>query len=227
MVLYSHNDINLKKKDEHYILSYKKEPYKHFWNNTISQLEPFHIQTNKDIVNVSFKAYKIEKLSSMLKKNTLTYRHAMLLFLCVGDQLTYLEKDKHSILSYNIDDFIVIHGDSEKYDSIILMLNTDHFFPIQENTIDIKDTFDKNNRFLSPELKKITSLPASVSIKSSYYSLALLIGYCLNVDILNNINQKKMDDFKDDLLLINDTKLYFALLRCLCKDPKDRFFLFI
>tara|TARA_B100001093_G_scaffold258481_1_gene247178 strand:+ start:2035 stop:2718 length:684 start_codon:yes stop_codon:yes gene_type:complete len=227
MVLYSHNDINLKKKDDHYILSYKKDTYKHFWNNTISQLEPFNIQTNKDIVNISFKAYNIEKLSSMLKKNALTYRHAMLLFLCVGDQLTYLEKDKHSILTYNIDDFIVIHSDNEKYDSIILMLNTDHFFPIQENFIDIKDTFDKNNIFLSPELKKIKSLPASVSIKSSYYSLALLIGYCLNVNILNNINEKKIDDFNNDLLLINDTKLYFALLRCLCKDPKDRFFLFI
>ena len=94
---------------------------------------------------------------------------------------------------------------------------------MQENVVEIKDIFDKNNQFLSPELRKITSLPASVSKQSSYYSMALMIGYCLNMDILN----KSINDIEDDLLLINDTKLYFALLRCLCKDSKDRYFLFI
>ena len=50
-----------------------------------------------------------------------------------------------------------------------------------------------------------------------------MIGYCLNMDILNNIENKSINDIEDDLL-INDTKLYFALLRCLCKDSKDRYF---
>ena len=208
MVLYSNNDINLKKHNEHYILTYKNDKFKHFWKNTVSQLEPFDVKTDKDTISVYFNAYSVEKLSSMLKKNTLTYRHAMLLFLCVGDQLTYLEKDNHSILTYNIDDFVVIHGDSDKYDSIVLMLNTDNFCFMQENVVEIKDIFDKNNQFLSPELRKITSLPASVSKQSSYYSMALMIGYCLNMDILNNIENKSINDIEDDLLLINDTKLY-------------------
>ena len=51
-----------------------------------------------------FNAYSVEPLTELLKikKNKLTYRHAMLLFLCIGDQLNYLEKDKYSILTFDI-----------------------------------------------------------------------------------------------------------------------------
>ena len=67
-----------------------------------------HITKEKS--TIYFKAHNIKTLSQLLKEknNQLSYRHALLLFLCIGDQIRYLEKDKHSILVYNLNDIVII-----------------------------------------------------------------------------------------------------------------------
>ena len=76
------------------------------------------------------------------------------------------------------------------------------------------------DEFISPELENNTSLPIIVTITSTYYSLALLCIKCLG-----GLAGKAGDDFI--LNSIRNTKMYFFLKRCLEKDPKKRYFLYL
>ena len=55
----------------------------------------------------------------------------MLLFLCIGDQLNYLEKDKYSILTFDLKDIVIVNSNADRNDSIFLFLNTKNFYPIK------------------------------------------------------------------------------------------------
>jgi hypothetical protein len=228
MKIYSSNDILIKRDNNNYELSFNNtNNYKNFWKNTVSQIEPLKKHITKEKSTIYFKAHNIKTLSQLLKEknNQLSYRHALLLFLCIGDQIRYLEKDKHSILVYNLNDIVIISSDKEQYDVIFLLLNTSHFFPINNEKFNINIPFPKKNNFLSPELKKVNSLPFSINYKSTYYSIALLIASCLNSDILKS--KSIFEELKTELNLIQDSKLFYALLRCLDDKPENRYYLYI
>lgn len=228
MKIYSSNDILIKKENNNYELSFNTENnYKNFWKNTISQLEPLKKNMTKEKTTVYFKAENIKTLQQLLKQkhNFLSYRHALLLFLCIGDQMRYLEKDKYSILTFNLNDIVFISADKEEFDVIFLLLNTKQFFPIKNNKFNINIPFPKKNIFLSPELQKINSLPFTINYKSTYYSIALLIASCLNPNILKtNLN---FEEIKEALNIIRDSKLFYALLRCLDDKAENRYYLYI
>jgi len=226
-IVYKSNSITITKNKNEFILSYDDDIYENFWKNTVSQLESYKQTKTKTKNQAFFNAHSIEPLTDLLKikKNLLSYRHAMLLFLCIGDQLNYLEKDKYSILTFDLKDIVIINSDQDRNDSIFLFLNTKQFFPIKNKQIIINNPFEKKNLFLSPELKSINSLPTTISYTGSYYSIAFLISYCLNNSIIKT--NKTYQDFLNHLSMIKDTKLYFSLIRCLDDNPKNRFFLFI
>ena len=83
--------------------------------------------------------------------------------------------------------------------------------------------------FLSPELLTLNSIPFEISHKSCYFSLSLLISFCIEgkkIDFLNPISWN-VYDFIKILEPIDNTKLFWALLRCQEKDPNDRYLLLI
>ena len=101
-------------------------------------------------------------------------------------------------------DIVIVNSNADRNDSIFLFLNTKNFYPIKEKKDSNKaNPFDKNNLFLSPELKNITSLPATIPTTSSYYSIAHLISYCLII-LLNNQNKT----FENDIESFNNYKRY-------------------
>jgi len=110
-------------------------------------------------------------------------------------------------------------------------VNTDHLFEINENKLNITRSFDKKKKsiFLSPELITLNYLPFEVHFKTSYFSLAMLITYCINGERVNFFKpiSWKVDDYKKILEPVDNTKLFWALLRCLQIEPQDRFLLWI
>ena len=63
--------------------------------------------------------------------------------------------------------------------------------------------------------------PGKISYKSSFYSLASLVIFCM-------LNTIVTEDNKNDVLApIYTSKLYWAVLRMLEKNPNDRFYLII
>ena len=99
-----HSTIKLNKKNsKEYSLSLKFNPNqkpKHF----ISYLESLlDIKKNPLSSTIHFKCYKVETLKELLteKKNNLSYRHLLLMFLQLGQQLKELTRDKIGILKIN------------------------------------------------------------------------------------------------------------------------------
>ena len=220
-----------KKSDSKYKLNFDNgEKFTHFFSFIKKKL---NISNNSLIFN----AIKIESLKDILKrKETLSYRHLKELFNNIAKQFESLEKDKFCHLFINIDDIIRVELDSQTQiggtgnDIIFLYLNTEEFLPIKDKKTKILKPFDKKNTFISPELKTVNSFPTKIHMNSQLYSLSILTCYCgewhNNKKKYENIEQN-IDFFKEYLSNISNTKLYWALLRCLIDNPEERIYLYI
>ncbi len=185
-----------------------------------------------------FDAFSVEKLKDLLKrKEILSYRHLKQLFTNIGKQYEGLEEDGFGNLFLNIDNIVRVEVDTVTQrggsgkDIFFLYLDTSEFSPLKDKIIKIVKPFKKDNLFFSPEMKKVKSFPINISYTSQYYSLALLTCYCGEWSNKPLKNYKKLeftlDKFRDYLSNIENTRLYFSLLRCLKYNPEERIFLYI
>lgn len=152
---------------------------------------------------------KIHNTSGTLQKmkGNLNYHQGLQLSMCLAIQLAYLNSIHKSILFFSKDDITIIN------DEWFLITNLERIVPIVEkNTVLFSQPISLKG-FLSPELENISELPFKTNVSSCYYSLALLVINCLEID--------------PNLHAIANSKLYFFLYRCLQKNPEDRFLLFI
>ena len=93
---------------------------------------------------------------------------------------------------------------------------------VSNKTLTINTPY-KRSSFFTPELQELTGIPAKISWKSAYYSLASLVLTCLTGEFLLG-NKSSAGEILDKLYA---TKLYWALMRCLEPEPKDRYYLII
>tara|TARA_B110000902_G_scaffold224691_1_gene262319 strand:- start:289 stop:1014 length:726 start_codon:yes stop_codon:yes gene_type:complete len=239
-IIFKTNSCKIEKSKDNYKFIYEDgEKYTHFFDKIKKNISN-DIVSQKKNESFTVKASKVESLKELLKrKKTLSYRHLKQLFTQVKKQLQSLEEDGYCNLFLDINDIVRIETFDETQkggtggDIYFLYLNTHHFLPITDTfTTKILKPFNKNNMFLSIELKKLNTFPKDIHINSQYYSLALLTIYCCKLSKkYDNIKFKKLDlqydKFSDYLSNIENTKLYFALLRCLVDNPKDRVALYI
>tara|TARA_Y100000590_G_scaffold461553_1_gene623408 strand:- start:1247 stop:1921 length:675 start_codon:yes stop_codon:yes gene_type:complete len=198
-----------------------EEKFKHFWTNIKKNIKIIEEKKTYFI----FEAEKVNKLTQLQKNKRISYNLCKTLFLNIGEQYEYLEKDKYGNLFLNDDDIIFIDYNKEEkdYTKCFLYLNTEHFSPIIDNKIKIKFPFKKDNLYLSPEMSAIKSFPIEISTKSIYYSIAMLV-----INIFSPFKTKNtIENIKEHIEEITETKLYWALLRCLEINPEDRFYLYI
>jgi len=180
------------------------------WEN-IDIIKP---KQNKDNITVTFRASSVQTLHEFLahKEKRITYNEALQFFLNMKAQLEALEKQNITIATFDLEDIIVINDIQFFYinqDKIAHKINPDQFellHPIPKNT------------FSPPELKK-AGLPAILPFQTSFYSMAAVITFCLTNDPQHN--------YEKALESIAQTPLYWALMRCLEKNPQDRFLLMI
>ena len=67
-IVYKSNSITItKNKKNDFVLSYDNDNYKHFWDNTISQLESYKQSQTKTQKQAFFNAYSVEPLTDLLK----------------------------------------------------------------------------------------------------------------------------------------------------------------
>lgn len=182
------------------------------------------IKDNKTIFNL--KLDSVITLSNLLKekKHKLSYHHAQLLFKHFVSTINALNNDNISMYNINMSNIIVLNTEKTKFKTIFLYINTNDFKIINNNHINIDEMVDKNNIFISPELYDLNTIPKSIHINTIYFSIASLISYCLKK--FNDNNHDKLFYLKH-LDIIQDTKLYWALLRCLNHNPDDRYAIFI
>ena len=221
MTVYSNNNVIIEKVRDSYKLIIKNYSlftnyYKYLLDSIPNIEQNKLIKENKEII---FKCNNIEKIN---KKNRNSLRHIDFenFFMWFGNMIDILEKDKHSLLFIDMEDFLIINLNNDE--KILLFLNSDKFLKLDDNKIEIERPFSKKNLFLSPELYKVDKIPTKIDKKSIFYSIAVFITHCLN-----NISDIKDINFEKQLESIKNTKLYFALIRCLNVNIKNRFYLYI
>lgn len=220
-IIYKNDKTKIEKigKEKFYFFVEWQGENRKFWLNFPFNL--LKITEDKDenelVKRFTIKASSIYTLKEFLKlnNNKLPYNLAMELLYHIGNQLQTLERFYLGIPMIEIDDIIVV--DEKKF----IFINDKKIIEIKKQEIEIDEPI-KKTEFISPELSKIKKLPTSVSYKSSFYSLGLLTIFCfLNIKIGGK------SDIDEILSIIMNTKLYWALLRLLKKNPKDRNYLII
>ena len=78
--------------------------------------------------------------------------------------------------------------------------------------------------FNNPEILQIQELPAKINHKCIYYSLGLLIIYCMFGKF--KVEKEKEMEISENIKSISSTKLYFFLERCL-NNLDERCLLFV
>ncbi len=215
-VVFRNGNVAIKKlKDNKYKLDYEEGDYKHFWKFV------------KELIgekNNNFEAHSLVSLKELLKekKNMLSYHHLSLFFKQVGNQYVNLEKDGYGKVFIDLDDIVVIHKNEDKRNSIFLCLGLEDVYKIEKTEISINFPYKKlrNSLFFSPELKNGKRFPLKIKKHSCIFSLASVIVSCVkpNINLENKI---------EELSSIQETKLYYALLRCLEEDAHNRYYLWI
>jgi len=222
----------IKIKKGHY--KFKFHTYDKFWTSVKKSLGVnFQRKTSNEIFFTAENAISLEKF--MEKRVRVNYDVACSFFSSASNQLKNLEKYNLTIPFFEITDFVVLNS------SIIIYINNEKVLPIKDEKVTIDIPYQKS-QFFSPELNNCSSLPCKISSSSGIFSLAALIAFLLtnekvSKEIIKNgffwriptPPNEKMDIGKPALLLdlIYNTKLYWALERCLMVQPDQRYCLFI
>ena len=135
----------------------------------------------------------------------------------LSKQQTFFENNGYSLFGLSTEDILIIN------DSIFICINPSYIKKMKNENIHFTSPFSRNIGFYSPEILALNEIPAKISYKTFYYSLGALCVFCLF-----HINIFHTDlDIESILKPINQTKLYWVLLRILSKEPLKREFLFV
>ena len=221
-VIYETSTVKLEKvKDQEYRLTVQWEgPHKRFWINFPFNLLKVIGKSSPSAVTgrrvFSIRAKSIQTLPQLIsrEKGFLSYEQSISFLSGVGNQIQALERFDIGIPFVDEEDVLVVD------DRNFFYVNDSRTIGITDGSIEITDPY-KPNRFFSPEFRKIEGIPARISYRSAYYSLAALVTYSLTGKVINgNIKSKLLDP-------IYATKLFWALERCLEENPANRYYLII
>ena len=189
--------------------------YQSFYYEILKPVTRYTLEDNK----FNYSGYMLT-LEDLLKKQNgrLTYLQLQQMFICLGDQINKLERKRQALTMFELAN-VYVFSPTEDFKNPFFVYFIDEMYPIKETNIEILYPFDKSNKFISPELFALQEIPSYVTNKSSIYSLGKLVQYCYDV---NNYNENRIG-----LDEIENTKLFYAVLRCIEKNPFDRFHLFI
>jgi len=137
------------------------------------------------------------------------------------NQIANLQNKGYGFYGCDIDDIIVINNNN------FVICSAQYLLPIVCDMLIFYSPITKPY-FGSPELLSLTRLPAKIDYKGFYYSLGILLVYCLlNVYLL--VGNEIKDDVGIEMILkpIQNTKIYWFLKRCLNLESDKRQLLLI
>ncbi len=221
-MLFENRSISISKNKANYTLKVKHNISRRFWEKTFKMIGNKRSGEDK----ITFYAHSIERLQDLLKKknNMLSYHHMKLLFLNFREQLKELEKDDMGITSLDVSDFLIVNKEESRADSVIIFINTGKFMGTDKGNFVVKTPGDLSkfmNKFAAPEIKQMNTIPGLINRRNIYYSIGSLMTYCLTG------NKNEITDYEKELESINESKIYYGILRCLEKNWKERYYLYI
>lgn len=178
----------------------------------------YEIETKaKKTDEITFTTSSLQPLSTYLQKNkklnynqTVTLAHQMKLF------VDFAENSQKTIVSFDLDDVLVF--DKKNF----LFMNYSKMVPLQNKLAKVNSL--GKDEFASLEAQALKSVPGEISFKSCYFSLGLMLIYCI---FNEKLDTSKSYDLKEKLHLIYDTPLYWFIVQSLQKDLEKRSLIFM
>ena len=187
-------------------------------------------------------AKSIVSLDAYIESTQFTITSATLFLHSIYYQIQSLLENNIAISFMDLNDIMVIDGDK------FYFCNYNKLYNITQNkTILVTDFYDPHNLFLPPEFIHNNMIPFSTHYTSVYYSLAIVIIFCLDnsntpphsrvyhkrkedllkEDQLANVEQGRHGRQQEQKLAVGrhgrqHTKLYNTLTQCMIGDPIGR-----
>lgn len=200
-----------------------------FYNNTDYSTNDLYIYFTCESVK-SFQEYMNEN------ENILTYEETIKIIHSLSIQINYLLENKYGFYGIDKNDIIVLNN---KY---FIIISSDKLFQLEETYDESDSPIYENLKiyksitmpfFHNPEIKNIFEIKnkknkkypsysnhAFINYKCIYYSIGLLISYCL-------FGLEEINNFDEDFEAIHSTKIYYFLKRCFNENISERYLLLI
>jgi hypothetical protein len=168
--------------------------------------------------SIFFSAESVVPLKKYLLE--LSYNNCIKMIDDLTKQMMYLKKMNYGFYGFDIDDIIVI-------DNTFIFCSTQYLLPLKEDNIFFYSPI-KQPYFSNPELIELTTLPSYVNYKCVFYSLGLLVVFCLLKTYLLVGNEiKSTDEIENSIVPLKNTKIYWFIKRCLEEKIEKRVILLI
>ena len=209
MIIYNTKNLSITLLKEKYIFEISEYiENKIFFDTFVNNIKINNVNNFK----ITIYADEINSLEYMLSNRKIKEIDCENIFLFLTKQLKSLENNQLTIPVFNLKD-IIYFKIGEKYS--YYFLNCSYIFKMNISKKIIIDKLFIKNEFASNELQKLFEIPnTSILSTASYWSLAKIVECSL----------KSMDKTLSD---VKYSKLYWALKKCLEKNPKHRYLIFI
>lgn len=218
--IFNQSNFTVKKIKEHsYTIEYMNEDSL-FFSSLMFKKDIVETNVKDKTTQVMFNATSVQTLNQLVtkKEGYLSYDDVVNFIHDIGTQCVNQEKKGVIFSGINKDNIIVID------DTYFLLLDTD-IYAKQDETTYIIHKIPYKDMNSSPEILSLAIIPGSMYRTTWMYSLASL---CIELLLQQTeIHSKRETEIKTIIESIQDTKLYFCLLRMLLEDPVKRKFLFI
>ena len=145
-----------------------------FFSRLFQSLEYFANTSTMSSSSYSLCAKSIVSLDEYIQSTQFTITSATLFLHSIYYQIQNLLENNIAISFMDLNDIMVIDGDK------FYFCNYNKLYNITQNkTILVTDFYDPNNLFLPPEFIHNNTIPFSTHYTSVYYSLAIVILFCL------------------------------------------------
>jgi hypothetical protein len=181
-------------------------------------LKSVHYNNQKH--SLTFSAEHVIPFKQYITTQKMQYKTCIKMIDELTKQIIYLKTLNYGFYGIDINDIIVI-------DDTFIFCNTQNVLPITNEEFTFLQPINKPY-FSNPELIELTNLPGKINSKCTYYSLGLLVVFCLLNKYLLVGNELKSDEEIDSSLsCLYNTKIYWFLKRCLKTQVEDREILLI
>ena len=234
---------DIQKENAVYIISNLTTCIEHpFFSRLFQSLEYF--ANTSTVSSYSLCAKSIVSLDEYIQSTQFTITSATLFLHSIYYQIQNLLENNIAISFMDLNDIMVIDGDKFYFCNYNKLYNI-----TQHKTILVTDFYDRNNLFLPPEFIHNNMIPFSTHYTSVYYSLAIVILFCL-ANSNTRSHSRVYHNCKEQLLAVGQgrlgrqqqehllavgqgrqqllavgrqhTKLYNTLTQCMIEDPIGR-----
>ena len=175
---------------------------------------------DSDTESIFFSAEKVITFKQYISNRKLEIKQCIKMIDELTKQMAYLKSMDYGFYGFGVNDILVV-------DNLFLFCSTQYLIPLQnDNFIFIEPI--SNPYFSSPEIIGITTLPSEINYKCCYYSLGVLVVFCLlNNYLLVGNELKSTKEIECILIPFLNTKIYWFIKRCLEPKVEKRILLLI